>query len=78
MTRSLGYPLRLAVASLLLLLTWTVAVPLFGSPDEPAHLYKAYGTAHGQAIGVPIEGFSSNIRRFDVPAEMGLPPNIMC
>lgn len=78
MTRSLGHPLRLAVASLLLLLTWTIAVPLFGSPDEPAHLYKAYGTAHGEAIGVPIEGMSSNIRRFDVPPEMGLPPNVMC
>ena len=74
-----AFPAAVFLTVLLLLLTWTIATPLFGSPDEPAHLYKAYGTAHGEAIGQPIEGsFSPNLRRFDVPAEMGIPPNIMC
>ena len=74
-----AFPAAVFVATLLVLLTWTVATPLFGSPDEPAHLYKAYGTAHGEAIGEAIEGsFSSNLRLFDVPAEMGQSPDIMC
>ncbi len=74
-----SFPAAVFVAILLVLLTWTLATPLFGSPDEPAHLYKAYGTAHGEAIGEPIEGsFSPNLRRFDVPSEMGVPPTIMC
>ncbi len=74
-----AFPAAVFVATLFLLLTWTVGTPLFGSPDEPAHLYKAYGTAHGEAIGEPIEGsFSPNLRRFDVPAEMGQSPDIMC
>lgn len=61
-----------------LLLTWTIGTPLFGAPDEPAHLYKAYGTAHGQATGERLTEELSNIRRFDVPEEMGQSPNIMC
>lgn len=61
-----------------LLITWAVATPLFASPDEAAHLYKAYATAHGEMLGEPIEDVSTNIRLFDVPEEMGQPPNIMC
>jgi hypothetical protein len=73
------YPAAVFVATMLTLLTWTVGTPLFGSPDEPAHLYKAYGTAHGEALGAPVEGgFSTNFRRFDVPTEMGQSPGIMC
>ncbi len=61
-----------------LLLTWTIGTPLFGAPDEPAHLYKAYGTAHGQATGERLTEELSNIRRFDVPEEMGQSPDINC
>ena len=61
-----------------ILITWAVATPLFASPDEAAHLYKAYATAHGEMLGEPIEDVSTNIRLFDVPDEMGQPPNIMC
>ncbi len=61
-----------------LLITWAVATPLFASPDEAAHLYKAYATAHGEMLGEPIEDVSTNIRRFDVPDEMGQPRNISC
>ena len=60
-------------ATTAVLLTWVIGMPRFVSPDEPAHWYKAYATAHGQAIGVPVEGLPSNIRRYEVPAEMGIP-----
>lgn len=55
------------------LVTWAVATPLFASPDEAAHLYKAYGTAHGELLGDTIPGESTNIRQFDIPQEMGTP-----
>ncbi len=72
------YPTLTFVLLWALLLTWNVGTPLFGSPDEPGHLYKAYATAHFQTIGEPIDDELSNIRMYDVPAEMGQPPNIMC
>ncbi len=56
-----------------LLATWAVATPRFAVPDEPAHLFKAYGTAHGEALGTVVEGFAPTIRLFDVPREMGTP-----
>lgn len=56
-----------------LLATWAVATPRFAVPDEPAHLFKAYGTAHGEALGTTVEGFAPTIRLFDVPHSMGTP-----
>ena len=53
--------------------TWTIGMPLFTSPDEAAHLYKAYGTAHFEALGEALPDQSTNIRLFDVPAQMGTP-----
>jgi Predicted membrane protein (DUF2142) len=75
--RSLWYPASLFGVLLALFLTWNMATPLFASPDEPAHLYKAYGTAHGEMLGTPIPDQPSNIRLFDVPLTMGQ-PNVMC
>ncbi|MEK7422235.1 MAG: DUF2142 domain-containing protein [Actinomycetota bacterium] len=75
--RSLWYPVTLFGVLFALLLTWNMATPLFASPDEPAHLYKAYGTAHGEMLGTPIPDQPSNIRLFDVPDTMGQ-PNVMC
>lgn len=72
------FPAGLFALTLALLLTWTVATPLFASPDEPSHLYKAYGTAHGQTIGERVTDDLPNLRRFDVPDEMGQSPGIMC
>jgi hypothetical protein len=48
--------------------TWTIGMPLFTSPDEAAHLYKAYGTAHLEMLGDVQPGQSTNIRVFDVPS----------
>jgi hypothetical protein len=60
------------VALLALLATWAVAIPRFAVPDEPAHWYKAYGTATGQGIGVEFPGLPDNIREYDTPDEMGI------
>jgi Predicted membrane protein (DUF2142) len=36
---------------LLLSLSWSVATPLFASPDEPAHVIRAASVARGQVLG---------------------------
>ena len=56
---------------------WAVGVPRFGSPDETAHVYKAYGTAHGELLGKVAPGFPDNLREFDGPDSLG-PPNLNC
>jgi hypothetical protein len=53
------------LALIIVLATWAVGMPRFGSPDEPAHVYKAYGTAHGELLGAPAPGFPDNLREFD-------------
>jgi hypothetical protein len=57
--------------------TWAVAMPLFTSPDEPAHLFKAYASAHGELLGEAVDGFSTNERLFDLPPELFV-PNLRC
>ena len=65
------------LAALVVVLTWAVGVPRFASPDEPAHIYKAYATAHGQLLGKAAPGFPDNLREFDGPDSLGL-PNLQC
>ena len=65
------------LAALVVVLTWAVGVPRFASPDEPAHIYKAYATAHGQLLGKAAPGFPDNLREFDGPDSLGL-PNLPC
>jgi Predicted membrane protein (DUF2142) len=65
-------------ALLVVVVTWAVGVPQFGAPDEPAHIYKAYGTAHGELLGAPVSAeFPSNLREFDGPDSLG-PPSPSC
>ena len=64
-------------AMLALVLTWAVGTPRFASPDEPAHIYKAYATAHAQLLGKAVPGLPSNYREFDGPDALG-PPNLNC
>ncbi|MEP7204341.1 MAG: DUF2142 domain-containing protein [Ilumatobacteraceae bacterium] len=65
------------VALLVVVVTWTVGIPKFASPDETGHVFKAYGTAHGQLLGVPAPGFPNNLREFDGPDSLG-PTNLQC
>ncbi|MEO8267120.1 MAG: DUF2142 domain-containing protein [Ilumatobacteraceae bacterium] len=65
------------LAMLVVVATWAIGVPRFASPDEPAHVYKAYATAHGHLLGKAAPGFPNNLREFDGPASIG-PPNLGC
>jgi hypothetical protein len=62
------------MAMLIVVATWAVGIPRFASPDEPAHVYKAYGTAHGELLGAAVPPpFPSNLREFTGPAALGAP-----
>ena len=65
------------LAALVVVCTWAVGVPRFASPDETAHIYKAYATAHGHLLGKAAPGFPNNLREFDGPASIG-PPDLGC
>ena len=60
----------IGVAIFVMLMTWAIGVPRFGAPDEPAHVYKAFGVAHGELLGEPAEGFPGNLREFDAPISL--------
>jgi Predicted membrane protein (DUF2142) len=62
------------IAMLVVVVTWAVGIPRYASPDEPAHVFKAYGTAHGQLLGAEVEAsFPTNLREFDGPDSLGAP-----
>jgi len=62
------------LAMLVVVVTWAVGIPRFASPDEPAHVFKAYGTAHGELLGAAVEApFPKNLREFDGPDSLGAP-----
>ncbi|HEX2781965.1 MAG TPA: DUF2142 domain-containing protein [Ilumatobacteraceae bacterium] len=69
------------LALLVVVITWAVGIPRFASPDEPAHIYKAYGTAHGELLGSPagpeFSNLPANLREFDGPDSLG-PPSPSC
>ena len=66
------------IAMLVVVVTWAVGIPKFASPDETAHVFKAYGTAHGQLLGEPVPPpFPNNLREFDGPDSLG-PTNLQC
>jgi hypothetical protein len=48
----------LAVFGLLFVVlgAWAVATPLYGGPDEPAHVIRADSLVHGELLGRPIPG----------------------
>jgi Predicted membrane protein (DUF2142) len=37
---------------------WALATPMFGSPDEPAHMVRAYAAVHGDLSGEVLAGSS--------------------
>ncbi len=68
--RELRWPAALFASVLTVLLTWAIATPRYGAPDELAHTVKAYATAHGQLLGSTTPGVSTLIRRYDVPQRL--------
>ena len=68
--RELRWPAALFASVLVMLLTWAIATPRYGAPDELAHTVKAYATAHGQLLGSTTPGVSQLIRRYDVPQQL--------
>ena len=46
---------------------WATALPLFGSPDEPAHVTRAVSVARGEWIGERIPGLTGGWREVEVP-----------
>ncbi len=57
---------------------WAIALPLFGSPDEPAHTIRAASVARGEAIGEQIPGKDGGWRRVSVPEVMESANNVGC
>ncbi|MEO8095824.1 MAG: DUF2142 domain-containing protein [Pseudolysinimonas sp.] len=66
----LRWPAAVFASLLTLLLTWAIATPRYGAPDELSHTIKAYATAHGQLLGTTTPGTSSLIRTFNVPKSL--------
>ena len=62
------------LALLVVVTTWAVGIPRFASPDEPAHIYKAYGTAHGELLGAPAPGLSRQPARVRRPRRRSVRP----
>ncbi len=58
--------------------SWAIALPLFGSPDEPAHTIRAASVARGEAIGEQIPGKDGGWRRVSVPEVMESANNVGC
>lgn len=47
---------------------WSFGTPLYGGPDEPAHVVKAAGVVRAQLVGDQVEGGKGFQRTMDVPA----------
>ena len=52
---------------------WTLTTPLFGAPDEPAHVIRAAAIARGELTGSTREGEPDFVRYVSVPAIFGSP-----
>ena len=57
---------------------WAIALPLFGSPDEPAHAIRAASVARGEIIGERIPGKDGGWRAVNVPEVMASANNVSC
>jgi hypothetical protein len=70
----LSRPLRVFTVSFVLVFlnmaAWSLASPLFASPDEPAHVVRAVALDHGQLIGTAVGGVSNPVTSVTVPASI--------
>ena len=46
--------------------TWALSIARYGGPDEPAHVIRAAGAAHGDLVGKPVAGFEPGYRQVTV------------
>ncbi|MFC7431109.1 MULTISPECIES: DUF2142 domain-containing protein [unclassified Agrococcus] len=60
-----------------LAMTWSLATPLMGVPDEPAHAVRAAAAAHGQLTSVSSEVVPGTAE-FDVPVGIAQANNLAC
>ena len=49
---------------------WALATPIWGSPDEPAHAYRAYAAAHGQLYVSPTNAIAGTGGFVSVPHDI--------
>ena len=50
--------------------TWALSIARYGGPDEPAHVIRAAGAAHGDLVGKPVAGFEPGYRQVTVSASL--------
>jgi hypothetical protein len=50
--------------------TWALSIARYGGPDEPAHVIRAAGAAHGDLVGKPVAGFEQGYRQVTVSASL--------
>ena len=50
--------------------TWALSIARYGGPDEPAHVTRAAGAAHGDLVGRPVAGFEPGYRQVTVSASL--------
>ncbi len=55
------------VLAFLNMAAWSIATPLFASPDEPAHVVRAVALVHGQLIGKTVRNAGNAITDVTVP-----------
>ena len=64
----------LAVSGLSLVVAWALASPVGASPDEPAHIWYAWGTVTGQTLGgehfITIPGEKATRTRVRIPQKL--------
>ncbi len=68
---STGQLIRLAIAVAVVVLTWLLATPRSGGPDEPSHTVRAAALVRGQLDGEASGGVNS--RMFELPGHVGFP-----
>ena len=50
--------------------SWALSIARYGGPDEPAHIIRAAGAAHGDLVGKPVDGFEPGYRQVRVSASL--------
>src|SRR5579864_2410448 len=57
---------------------WSLATPLYGSPDEPSHVVRAVSVVHGQILGQESKQYTGGILVVRVPAFFSKAAGVGC